>query len=106
MTDVEMDAGPECDVAVAEACGTSHLLFDETGATTFQPSTDCNDALFAADKFGLFKNRMLGRVGPYWQVVNVADEPAEGSCFLTSVADALTGPLAICRAILTLHAGT
>ena len=61
-----IEAGPECDRAVAEACGIRCFMRGGpdsilnipygcyANSSLFQPSTDLNDACFAAEQFGLF----------------------------------------------------
>ena len=113
MTDVQIDAGPETDLAVAEAvfhdgCFTASIraghcwIRSETvGPKPFSPSHNWNDAMLAAERFGLFDRPrycMLAKSAPDWDVI----EHSFGE--LELVASAPTGPLAICRAILSLSA--
>ena len=85
MTDVQIDAGPETDRRVAEACGIeAHIrvigvalyecqryILSGTDAIRFAPSHNWNDAMLAAERFGL-------------ETINVAD-----------------GPLGVCSRILS-----
>lgn len=115
MTDEQIDAmpaGPEMDWLVSsiyEVWG--NVLPDDTSAPCtiivipeedvreFAPSTDWNDAMFAADGFGLFRRCVLWQGdGEYlwtvWELNGITIGPP------LSVGD---GPLAICRAILKLY---
>lgn len=115
-----IEAGPECDRAVAEACGLNaktgrggvlHVINCEW--KMFCPSTDLNDAFFAAERVGLFEwgntdDKFSGHCGRWvgkendgvWSVAVVgwsgSIDEIEGK--------APTAALAICRAILILKA--
>lgn len=66
----------------------------------FLPSTDWTDAMSAAERFGLFNNYRVLRMNRHdWEVMEIGD-PLD-----RIVSNGPTGPLAICRAILNLHAG-
>jgi hypothetical protein len=113
-----MEAGPEMDMAVAEACRESATIYFDhdaqeniclrlPGDVRFRPSTDYNDAMFAAEQFGRgFHMSDYGRshvANPDRQNKFVVEIVSESG--VTYTAFAPTGPLAICRAILKLHAG-
>lgn len=72
---------------------------DSPGTIKFRPSTDLNDAFYAAEQVGLFNGHNLGRGGGPWQIVNW-DEPAGYEHIGLASAD--TPALAICRGILSL----
>lgn len=112
------EAGPLMDAAVGEACGfTSSFACGVVNGVClrgteefpemveFRPSVDWNDAMFAAERFGLFKspdesNRIsmtLGHDGQQWSVQECYEPPLS---FIGIKAP--TGPLVICRAILKL----
>ena len=105
----ELEAGPEMERAVAEACGFPVMLgFDthcyDLGNQTrvveqYRPSTDWNDAMLAAEKVGLFDDAQLFMSGPrrggWWMIGR--HQPRE------VIGDAPTGPLAICLAILRVN---
>lgn len=107
-----MEAGPEMDIAIIEALvaasGERLELHTPRTANEFRPSTDWSDAMFAAEKFGLFDNYKFSQCltcsTPHSWTVSTGPhgdtEPAGvASGFF---ANAETGPLAICRAILKL----
>lgn len=118
-----MDAGPDMDRLVAEAIGIPVQLINTDGAdnepvradTTdelcglaFRPSSDWNDAMLAAEKFGLFR-RWWRHPEPFWQGLRfltqcdhwcVSEWTDETGIGYKVVASGKTGPLAICRAIL------
>lgn len=112
-----MEAGLEMDRAVAEAIGCAvEFWMNES----FRPSTDMNDAMFAAEAFGLFeayshdcfmqsiegndlwsvrqRHKHAEELAAAWGAPGFPLRP-EG---WADVADGTTAPLAICRAILTL----
>jgi hypothetical protein len=113
-----IEAGPECDKAVAEACqleagivngeclrGTDN--FPEV--VPFRPSTDLNDAFFAAERFefasamtllDVYVLKRLPSDPPDWAVADI-DMMYQSE---TWIAHAATTSLAICRAILILKA--
>lgn len=124
MTNTEIGAiesGPVCDRAVSVAigrgpkciCGPCKDAYDPLTGECFRCglrvpkhySTDWNDAMYAAERFGLFVGaddaRVLGCQGGMWEVwyVDVWQQ------FDHKIASAPTGPLAICRAILKLSSG-
>jgi len=106
MTDERIDAmqaGPEMDRAVLDAIGEPrHSGCDESGAFRLVrrrlPSTDWNDAMYAAERINLFGIHTVLGVGDFgdWTVLSW-----EGTT-MTEISSADTGPLAICRAILKL----
>jgi hypothetical protein len=118
-----IEAGPECDKAVAEACfGNATIYFDHDlqqnvclllpGDVRFSPSTDLNDAFDAAERFGLFdpsrhgfsisqNGRGEGTPRTWWIFDPITwVKHADGIV----VDDCDTAPLAICKAILILKA--
>lgn len=109
----ELEAGPELDAAVAEACGIEGIIggmgflvmSDPTpkgsfGYVMWQPSTDLNDAFEAAEKVGLFEKHYLFKRGDAWCVT---DLPAAAEWLDCS---GPTPAVAICRAILKVKATT
>jgi hypothetical protein len=123
MTDEEIDAmeaGPEIDEATGKACRLEACVLRVRGhadqclrgtdnfpeMVPFHPSTDWNDAMFAAERFGLFKTRKVDHSEVCGMVWQCNDMWASGvyDCDWGHVvhAEAPTGPLAICRAILKL----
>lgn len=118
MTDAEIDAmeaGPECDRLVAEVLG-SHPDIDTNppGLTRrqgngywseFRPSTDWNDAMFEAERFGMWNTTPSGGFRHLHKITwRDADyhigEQNYDDC--ETIASAPSGPLSICRAILKL----
>lgn len=115
-----LEAGLDMDEAVAEVCGVAGFPHssgvwltggaDGKGDVPFRPSSDWNDAMYAAERFGLWTSILFGAVGPCSSGV----PPKEYGCFQFDMthgcnvrfSTASTGPLAICRAILKLHAGS
>lgn len=121
-----LDAGPEMDCAVQEVLqsvsGVIHFGLSDglprdqerhavtITVTEFRPSTDWNDAMYAAERFGLFETKecLLDCCETVW---GVTEKPVFAEWWLSfgddlrQVATAPTGPLAICRALLKLHAG-
>jgi hypothetical protein len=103
-----LEAGPELDRRVAEAIDdkvAGRLKHARISSPYFKPSTDWGDAMEAAEEFGLFDPPdrawpILGKSGTLWVVYNCTSMEE----ISTPIADALTGPLAICRAILALSA--
>lgn len=139
MTDAEIDAleaGPDLDRKVAAALGwrqstwgfreawtnglrdadgnwdrTFHFGPEDAGGEfDFLPSVDWNDAMFAAERFGLAPSthalldcyvlkRLPIESGPVYAVAEI-DMMRQGEEW---IAHDRSGPLAICRAILKLH---
>ena len=111
---VEIKAGAELDLAVAEACGVSgwieSLRNEATGYESpgrfalenvfWEPSVDLNAAFAAAEKAGLFDVHWLGKLRTGWVVHEMDTGP---------ISECETASLAICAAILALakvnHAG-
>lgn len=95
-----LEAGLECDRLIQQVLGWSEQGIREIGSAV-RPSTDWNDAMYAAERFGLFVSRgmILGHDGEQW----VVTEDAEPIAPEFPGTKAPTGPLAICRAILKLH---
>lgn len=112
-----LEAGYELDKAVAEACGIEHTAYDfrhdasgivwvptipedNKTARPFRPSSDWNDAMFAAEKCGLFKNWLMGQahpaitIGSTWYFQDYSERPMG--------VESKSGPVAICLAILKL----
>jgi hypothetical protein len=115
-----MEPGYELDKAVAEACGIAHYVAckgiemhasevyrkAESGfCVRFVPSTDCNDAMLAAEKYGLFTTHgcVIGTYdnGDY----RVVDEP-EALCmdFTGNFGRHASFPACLSLAILALKA--
>lgn len=98
MTTSEIDnleAGVELDVAVHKACDIPVVWDDKPkGILSFQPSSNWNDAMEAAEKVELFRTYCLNQSyeGSWW--VHRHDMNKYLSAFVKS------GPVAICRAIL------
>lgn len=121
-----LQPGPESDRLVAEACGLKVSVFDKDEDSeyvvmdsqdndlfglAFSPSTDWNHAMFAAERFGLFR-RWWQNPEPCWEGLRfltqcdrwcVSEWTSETGIGYKVVAGAKSGPLAICRAILKLH---
>jgi hypothetical protein len=98
-----IEAGVELDRLVCAAIGHELVFFDaETRAQRqFRPSWDWSDAMFAAEKFGLFDVHGAGlQQAREWNVM----ERVGGREFNEDIASAPTGPLAISRAIIALRA--
>ena len=128
MTDVEtIEPGDATNIAIAKVVGLSfpsQPLTENFGFRSFRPSTDWNDAMYAAEKFGLFdcwardcvlrsihgdgeprlwlvtdKMAYVREIAKAWGAsINAPEE------YCWDISEAETGPLAICRAILKLHA--
>jgi len=101
MTPTEIDAleaGHELDDLVSQAIDPWENLAGVNLSTQWRPSTDWNDAMFAAEKCRLFVNdRFLDNdVTGHWmvQVVDWCDAEAAW------ISRHPSGPVAICRAIL------
>lgn len=101
-------AGPELSEETSFHYITTPHLRRENILRQFSPSTDWADAMFAADKFGLFEpggGIALAKDGDgesqWWWVFDVANF-ANDRDDETTIAMADTGPLAISRAILNL----
>lgn len=108
-----MEAGPEMDAAVGEACDFESGIVngeclrgtdDFPEMVAFRPSTDWNDAMFAAERFGLFDCE-VGHEGSLYKNSEIWAVDRVVGAIQVLVATAPTGPLAICRAILKLHGG-
>lgn len=123
-----MEAGPGMDLSVAEAIGKeATVYFDHDlqvnvclllpGDVRFVPSTDWNDAMFAAERFGLFGDGhycALSKDDGWYCILPMSELDAPGHELNGAglwwpgtplVARDVSGPLAICRAILKLHHG-
>lgn len=114
----EIESGPETDRMVADACGITGLHVrvlgvgiheyrrytgDGTDEVPFRPSTDWNDAMLAAERFGLFCDWgfcLLLHDGQWL----VADVSVFGKIDYDEGYRHESGPLAICRAILAMRA--
>lgn len=103
-----MEAGPDMDRAVARIIGPlctaagvpMQYRFTDGHDVIWEPSTDWNDAMFAAERFGLLKNRyLIQETDGTWAIKEYIH--FEGIC---PIARAASGPLSLCRAILNLHA--
>lgn len=109
-----IEAGPDMDAAVAVAIGgytipyrmpdgrdVRALCYDGMmQVAPWNPSRSWTDAMFAAERFGLFNSFRVLRMNRYdWEVMEIGD-PLD-----RIVSNAPSGPLAICRAILKLHGG-
>ena len=112
-TGVELEAGPEMDRAVAEAIGGFNFspeyrvpsFTDELDASkfskTFCPSTDLNDAFWAAESAGLFGRYVdLYRADGEWRVFRNWTSGKGGGKIL---GESATPAMAICKAILELR---
>lgn len=103
MTPTEIDnlpAGDELDRLVAEAIG--HVSVREWAFPYrhpyFRPSTDWNDAMLAAEKFGTFSVHHLTKEGDDWVVGEIDWMMGDFERISTDK----SGPLAIARAIAKL----
>lgn len=116
-----IEAGPEIDALVCAAAGIDGGIVRTLGKpdeclratedfpamAQFRPSTDWNDAMLAADKFGLFgsekhRHQLWQGTGSgggpdEWFVESFENENGNAGCVRH-----VSGPLAICRAILKL----
>ena len=115
---VEIKAGPELDLAVAEACGVDgwieslrneatgyqsperFVLGGESETVFWEPSTDLNAAFEAAERVGLFT---IERDGPEVHLAKTFDgqwEILTGGSAMGYVSREATPALAICAGIL------
>lgn len=114
-----MEAGPEMDWSVAaiyEVWGSAipdnplepcFIVLHDLERREFSPSTDWNDAMFAAEQFGLLTihSACIGTWGfDYFGAQRGDYRVFQPGDFGINISTAQTGPLAICRAILTLAA--
>ena len=114
----QIEAGPETDRLVADAVGLVYVeefdsagpveVYFHDGRRSFRPSLDWSDAMLAAERFGLFHpekhDAMLMQDFSGRNILWSIQQVPRSSGWM-AVAEAPTGPLAICRAILALREG-
>ena len=95
-----------CETTLTGLDGNFLLTYPEGDSKTFRPSTDWNDAMWAAEKVGLFSSlRCLWKdqaKGNRWFVVWINMDGTVGQGLESIWAYGESGPLAICQAILRL----
>lgn len=108
-----LNPGSETDLAVAKACGIDYVIHDGlvfrgrmllAGIPEFRPSTDLNDAFYAALACGLF-SEFSGILRFHWKSIESGEWQVEYQIpgtltFVPLVASGSTPALAICAAIL------
>jgi hypothetical protein len=104
-----------CDIdkKVAEAIGVEYAMLQPAyldrptcfleSKREFRPSTDWNDAMFAAEKVGMWKDGLVFGKEAYTQEnLYYVSQHAHGDYGYNPIGRGETGPLAICRYVLKL----